>query len=471
MGSNQTMDKIIGNQRAVISRIFPYGIVNPHLIFGPSDNETRNLRLAYKAIKGKNLLLEMPVDQHAAKSKMVYRDFLSEKAYRAYFYDSDDFEKWEKTKYMTIRGPETAETIMRWTRIADAQLFLAGAGVSTIFDAITQGFDPFIFGKIGFSEIRERESYTRLFWQALTEQATSCTKTLSEAAKNGELKSVFLPALMLHPQQDGQDKEKWSNNTVGVLLDLKNHSAYAVYRFQPFQKTWYWAEKEYSHLNQKVLRVLDKIGIKEARHDYHALDAIILIDRKSEYANALRLAEIIPDKTCFGSVRVIQMNQEGISQLKRILASPSSEINDFDLMRCLELFPNISQISTMFGVRLIETNCRNFDGHLTDDVFCGLDFDLLKVTKFAKKTRNKDGSLPRIVVFPSQKDLFLKLSFGGSKIVQSTDQLLVHPYGLESATKGDDESKSGEEQTAELTKNKLLELTDEDTIDITELVT
>lgn len=190
---------------------------------------------------------------------------------------------------------------------------------------------------------------------------------------------------------------------------------------------WYWSEKAYCHLAANVRLVLKELGLEEDYHKYHALDAIVLIENKSEIQKCLEMAEQIPDKTCFGSVRVVKMDQAGISQIKKILSAPTTNVYDAEKAMCAELFKDISLKRGRFTGRLIEDQTN--DSYLfEDEVFLGLDFDLLTIKNFTRKVRNRDGSLPRIVIYPEQIDLFSKLTFSGEKIIQSAEQFLVLPH-------------------------------------------
>lgn len=259
MGSNRTENILVGHQKEIIERIFPFSTFNPKLIFEAKPNETRELKKGYAPLVKKGFAeSDQAINATDAKRAIVYRSFLTEACYEAYRAQTLDAEIWKylpEAEVISVRGAETAPTMLRWTRMADAQQFLTAAGVSTVWDSVTDhNINPFVFGEFSLSSVvQRRTSYTQYLSAALYRMSQTLTHTLVSLPTTCNMDSIFIPSVYLGkksqddsgyiPAKAVAHSEKGFDNSIGLLLDLRHQYAYIVFRFQPHTKDWKWYDK------------------------------------------------------------------------------------------------------------------------------------------------------------------------------------------------------------------------------------
>lgn len=322
-------------QQKIVQHSLPWGIINPFLLLNEVDWISKRQRESYATLKKKGMLKEEIVNPNETIRMRYKRATLTNKGVDA-FIASRSVEAplfyFDGSKEWSIRGKNNTDHFQRWIRYADAQMFFASAGVTTIYEAVSQyHIDPFVFGNIEIDMTQERTTLTDIINDAMLMQIKKGGyPSLLDCYDTCGIGALFIPNYYIKfetqdPLSSFENKQKkkdaWknTNNSIGILLDFNHHTAYLVFKFQPKTNKWNWASKKYRSICSTYVKTLRSLGMKNFNMTGMLTDAIILCETSAELEKKAKLSNQKRMNEPFQRVYLILMKQKGIERMCDIL--------------------------------------------------------------------------------------------------------------------------------------------------------
>lgn len=417
---NKTPEKrvkkdITEGQKMVLTNMLPSGIIDPGLLMGANETDTRNNRNFYNRLSDKGLV-EMTPLQKEGRFKNIKRGWLTQDGISVVVNDllADRCSPIEggKERKISLRNGMSAENIARLIRISDAQTFLSAAGSQTPYTTIKYGVNPFLFGFPSI-DLTEKSNVTvnDLVISAMVDhvrRAEAEGYPLPPISKEFGL-VLFLPnncnptsKVSIKETRDrgrsgGTHNLRAFNNSVGLLLDFINLNAYVVFRFLD-RSSLVWRPKAYNAWLERCAPVLKTFGFENLDYAGHPKDAIMLCDTPGEICN--RAANMDKMREPFTRVLPILLRQEGLAVISSILDLGIAEYENAVSREAAAQLPGTQWVQSPQSIARLK-----YHG---EPLYVGTQIDFAKMARLKELLGANPQLHPYVACLDWQKELYEK---------------------------------------------------------------